>query len=143
MAVIINGLSQCDSCGPLKIGLNNKILAHGNFFSPPAPSFPLPHSGLVMHANVSSLFPPSHTLSSSGQARIPLFRGRQVGNDPAGSLLCTWHWAKCLTGVTSVISAHLSPDTVLQGPLPLLSQDLHLSFPPTSRGAPSQLLCLP
>lgn len=52
MAVIINGLSQCHSCGPLKTGLNNKILAYGNFFSSPAPSFSLPHSSLVTHANV-------------------------------------------------------------------------------------------
>lgn len=65
MAVIINGLSQCDSCGPLKIGLNNKNPAYGNFFSSPAPSFSLPHFSLVMHANIFSPFPPSQTPSSS------------------------------------------------------------------------------
>lgn len=52
MAVIINRLSQCDSCGPLKIGLNDKIPADGNFFSSPAPSFSLPLFSLAPHANV-------------------------------------------------------------------------------------------
>lgn len=33
MTVIINRLSQCDSCSPLKIRLNNRILPYGNFFS--------------------------------------------------------------------------------------------------------------
>lgn len=68
MAVIINGLSQCDSCGPLKIGLNNKILAYGNFFSSPVPSFSLPHFGLVMHANAlpSSSFPNTFLLGMAG-----------------------------------------------------------------------------
>lgn len=68
MAVIINGLSQCDSCGPLKIGLNNKILAYGNFFSSPAPSFPSPSLQPVMHANVFpfSSFPNTFLLGGRG-----------------------------------------------------------------------------
>ena len=97
MAVIINGLSQCDSCGPLKIGLNNKILAYGNFFSSPAPSFSLPCFSLVTHANVSSPFPPSQTPpppwwpppprdGSGGQTTVLLSGDSQVGTDPPGPL---------------------------------------------------------
>ena len=136
MAVIINGLSQCDSCGPLKIGLNNKIPAYGNFFSSPAPSFSLPRFSLVMHANVSSPFPPSQTPpplprwpppprdSSRGQTMVLLSGDSQVGTDPPGPLPCSWHWTDCLTHVTSVISwADLSPYTPVfllpARPLPL------------------------
>lgn len=52
MAVIINGLSQRDSCAPLKIRLNNKILMYGNFLSSLSPFLSLPHPSLVTHANI-------------------------------------------------------------------------------------------
>lgn len=71
-AVIINGLSQCDSCGPLKIGLNNKILAYGNFFSSPAPPFSLPHFSLVTHANALPKYLPPWAGMVRGQTRFCL-----------------------------------------------------------------------
>lgn len=100
MAVIINGLSQCDSCGPLKIGLNNKILAYGNFFSSPAPPFSLPHFSLVMHANALPFSPSQHLPPRDGMARGQT-RFCSWGTDPPGPLPWAWHWAKRLTPVTS------------------------------------------
>lgn len=52
MAVIINGLSQCDSCAPLKIRLNNKILMYGNFLSSPSP---VTHANILLHSQTPSL----------------------------------------------------------------------------------------
>lgn len=133
MAVIINGLSQCDSCGPLKIGLNNKILAYGNFFSSPAPPFSLPHFSLVMHANALPFSPSQHLPPRDGMARGQT-RFCSWGTDPPGPLPWAWHWAKRLTPVTSA-----------RPPPPRPGQDspksLHLTSPPTSPELPLGLLC--
>lgn len=121
MAVIINGLSQCDSCGPLKIGLNNKILAYGNFFSSPAPSFSLPHFGLVMHANVSPPppFPSTFLLMRTAMLCFPRETG---GTGPPGRLALGKRPGMCdfchLPG-----SRHKS---------------LHLGFPPVPQAAPAR-----
>lgn len=132
MAVIINGLSQRDSCAPLKIRLNNKILMYGNFLSLAQPCYackyftPFPNTFpctagspfLGLGGRLLPSLPPQGPPATQGltsaislwentvggrKHSLPSLRNRMAGFPPLSLFLGS------LPGVPSQLSAPLKP----------------------------------